>query len=124
MRPLPHPLLGLKLARYALAWLLLMVCMASLAQPFDAHIPPAAPAYGSSDSSLPDAPVPEPGQRLYHELLAESATPEPEPDPPVLLPGWWMLHSFQVPHPAVAASGLHVPDPLLGRYQANAPPRA
>lgn len=125
MRPLTHPQQNLQIVRLALIWLLLMIGLASLAHPASAQAADNGPAHGQPGQySSPTRPSPEPDPRLCAELLAESNNSQTELDLPGVLPGWSLLRSPPVPHKAIAASGLHVPDPLLGRYQANAPPRA
>lgn len=121
MRPLLHPLQRFTIAHHALIWLLLMIGMASLAPPLAAQ-PHTGPA--CSQTLTPDTPQPGPDPQLYIELLAESGNTQAEHDLPCALPAWSLLRSAPVPQLAIAAGGLHVPDPLLGRYQANAPPRA
>lgn len=110
-----------RVLRHALTSLLLLTCLLSV----------AAQASGLADTrgaatgiQLPDAPLPLPDPALPADKLSESSGCQEEQDlhdTPTLL----SLHPrFAPPQTVLETGGRHVPDPLLGRYQANAPPRA
>ena len=126
MRPFDLPLDMQPVTRLALTVLLLLALLTGLIAPASALAQDNdGITLASVSASAPhENPSPEPNPQLPAEKTAESSGSLDDPD--LHAPKGLAVHRhcFPVPQTLMATGGQHVPDPLLGRYQANAPPRA
>ena len=123
MRPSDLPLDTQPVTHLALTVLLLLAFLTGLIAP-DSALAQGIDGITSVATATPhESPSPDPNPQLPADKSAESGGSLDDPDLHAPKGLAAHRHCFPVPQTVMAAGGQHVPDPRLGHYQANAPPR-